>query len=187
MPVWGWILIAAAAVIVIAVIYIISKRNKFVSMEENIDNSYAQIDVQLKRRYDLIPNLVETVKGYAAHESDTLGRVIELRSAAESAKNINEEMKINAEINQALSRLMALAEAYPNLKADTSFLRLQDALHDTEGKIAIARQVYNDCVTKFNKSIKMFPGNIIAGVFGFDDKQYLETAESERENVRVQF
>ncbi len=187
MPVWGWILIAVIAVIIIFIIYIISKRNKFVSMEENIDNSYAQIDVQLKRRYDLIPNLVETVKGYAAHESDTLERVVELRNAAEKSGNINEEMKINVEINQALSRLMALAEAYPNLKADTSFLKLQDALHDTEGKIAISRQIYNDCVTKLNKAIKMFPGNVVAGMFGFGEKQYLETAESERENVSVKF
>lgn len=186
MPYWGWIIIAAV-IIIIFVIYIISKRNKFVSMEENIDNSYAQIDVQLKRRYDLIPNLVETVKGYAKHETETLGKVVELRNAAESARNINEEMKINVEINQALSRLIALAEAYPNLKADTSFLRLQDALNDTEGKISIARQVYNDCVTKLNKAIKMFPGNIVAGMFGFDEKQYLETSESERENVRVKF
>lgn len=119
MPIWGWILIAVAAVVIIFIIYIISKRNKFVSMEENIDNSYAQIDVQLKRRYDLIPNLVETVKGYAAHESDTLEKVVELRNTAQSARNINEEMKINVEINQALSRLMALAEAYPNLKAES--------------------------------------------------------------------
>ncbi len=187
MPVWGWVLIVIAVVAVIIIGYIVSKRNKFVSLSENIDNSFAQVDVQLKRRYDLIPNLVNTVKGYAAHEKDTLDKVVSLRNAAAGAKTVDEKIALNNQLGEALSKLMLVVEAYPDLKANTNFLSLQDTLRDTENKIAISRQVYNDCVTKFNKMVKMFPANIVAGMFGFTERQYLETSESERENVKVEF
>ena len=150
-------------------------------------DQWAQIDVLLKRRADLIPNIVETVKGYASHEKDTLDAVISARAKAVSATTPEDEMKANGELTQALGRLFALTEAYPELKANTNFLQLQDELTGTEDKIAYARQFYNDSVLNYKNKIEMFPSNIIAGMFNFKPEPFYEIADADREAPKVKF
>ncbi len=167
--------------------YIISKRNSFISMEEDIKASYAQVENQLKRRADLIPNLVNTVKGYAKHEKEIFENIANARAKLLSAKSPAEVFGASNELNSALGRLLAIAENYPNLKADTTFIRLMDELAGTENRIAVERKRYNDAVMKFNKSVKMFPSNIIAVIFGFKPYPYFEVPQSDREIPKVQF
>ena len=184
MPVW---LIVIIAIIVLIVGFFVSTYNGLVKLRNMVKDQWAQIDVLLKRRADLIPNLVETVKGYAKHESGTLEAVIAARNKAVSAQSPEEEMKANGELSGALSRLFALAESYPDLKANQNFMDLQNNLKETEDKIAYARQFYNDAVLKYKNKLEMFPSNIIAGMFGFKPEPFFEATEAEKETPQVKF
>lgn len=162
--------------------------NGLVRMRQRVKEAWSDIDVQLKRRYDLIPNLVETVKGYAAHEREVLENVIKARSAAMSAQSIGEHGKAEDMLSGALKNLFALAEAYPNLRASENFAKLQDELSDTENKIQAARRFYNTNVMDLNTKTEQFPSNLIAQVFGFKKEQFFEiTTTLERESVKVSF
>lgn len=179
--------IIIVAVIVVLLLFVISTYNSLVGLRNKVKDQWSQIDVVLKNRYDLIPNLVETVKGYAKHEKDTLNAVIEARSNAVSAKTPEEEMKAAGEVTQALGKLFALAENYPDLKANENFLKLQEDLKEIEEKIRYSRQFYNDAVLTYKNKIEMFPSNIIAGIFGFKPEPFFEANDEERKNVQVKF
>ena len=174
-------------VLVVIGIFIAGVYNSLISLRNRVKDQWAQIDVQLKRRFDLIPNLVETVKGYAKHESETLENVIQARNTFLSATTPEEEMKANGELTNAISKLFALAESYPDLKANTNFMSLQSELSETENKIAAARQFYNDTVLLYNNKVQMFPSNIVAGLFKFKEEVFYEVDETERQNVSVKF
>jgi len=161
--------------------------NRLVTLRNRVDNAWSQIDVQLKRRYDLIPNLVETVKGYAAHEKETFELVVQARSAAMSAQGVKAQGEAENALTGALKSLFALAEAYPDLKANQNFLMLQEELSGTESKIAYARQFYNDSVMTFNTLQQTFPSTVVAGAFGFKPREYFEVEEEAAEPVKVQF
>lgn len=180
-------LIIIAVIVVLIIMYAINVYNGLVKLRNMVKDQWAQIDVQLKRRFDLIPNLVETVKGYAKHEEETLENVIKARNTFLSATTPEAEMNANSDLSKAVSKLFALAESYPDLKANTSFIELQNSLKETEDKIAYARQFYNDVVLQLNNKIEMFPSNIFAGMFGFKKEAFFEANETERENVKVQF
>ena len=182
-----WIVGVIIAIIVILIIWVISIYNNLVGLKNRVKDQWAQIDVQLKRRFDLIPNLVETVKGYTKHESETLESVIKARNTYVSATTPDAQMKADGELEQAISKLFALAENYPDLKANTNFQHLQTELTETESKIASARQFYNDTVLVYNNKIEMVPSNIIAGIFKFKQETFFEVQEAERENVQVKF
>jgi LemA protein len=173
------VIVAAAAAVVLY--------NRLITLRNRTDNGWAQIGVQLRRRYDLIPNLVATVKGYAAHESETLEAVVQARDAAMSMQGIQEQSAAENQLSGTLKSLFALAEAYPDLKANASFLDLQDQLSDTEGKIAYARQFFNDSVMSYNMAIQQFPANVLAGIFGFIEKPYFEVEASAKEPVKIEF
>ena len=175
------------AVLVLLGIYVWVTYNGLVGLRNRIENSWAQIDVQLRRRYDLIPNLVETVKGYAAHERETLERVVQARNAAMAAEGTQEQAAAENMITGALRSIFALQEAYPDLKANESFLALQEELTGTEGRIAYARQFFNDMVLKFNTKLQTFPANLIAKRFGFVEREYFETEDAARGPVQVDF
>jgi len=179
-----WILLA---VVVIGAIYVIITYNGLVSLRNKIENAWAQIDVQLKRRYDLIPNLVETVKGYASHERETLEAVIVARNVALTASGPHDQAEAENMITGALKSVFALAEAYPDLKANTNFLNLQEELSGTEGRIAYARQYYNDSVYRYNTKIQSFPANTIASRFRFVEREYFEAEGESRAPVAVDF
>lgn len=175
-------------VIVIVALAVIGIYNGLVRQRNEVRNSWAQIDVQLKRRHDLIPNLVETVKGYASHERETLDAVISARGKAVNASGVANQAAAEGELSQALGRLMMVAEAYPDLKANQNFSSLQEELTSTENKIGFARQYYNDTVMKYNTKIQSFPPNIIAGMFNFQEEEYFELQdESERKAPEVKF
>jgi LemA protein len=162
--------------------------NGLVALRNRCENAWSQVDVQLKRRYDLIPNLVETVKGYAKHEREVFQNVTEARSKAINATNVKDQGKAESQLQGALKSLFAVAEAYPDLKANQNFLMLQEELAGTEGKIAYARQFYNDTVMKFNQKQQVFPSNIIANMFGFKEREYFEITEpAAKEPVQVKF
>ena len=162
--------------------------NGLVRLRNQLENAWAQIDVQLKRRCDLIPNLVETVKGYAKHESGTLEKVIQARNMALAAKTVGERAEAENVLSGTLKSLFAVAEAYPNLKADQSFLRLQEELTSTENKIAFSRQFYNDSVMSYNTQIEVFPQNFIAGMFHFVRREFFEVKDvAAREVPKVAF
>jgi LemA protein len=180
----GILLIAAVALILL---YIISARNRIIRLDNTIDNSWSQIDVQLKRRADLIPNLVETVKGYAAHEKTVLEDVTKARSALMGAGTPEDANAANNMLTQALGRLFAVAEAYPQLKANENFLQLQDELTHTENKVSFARQHYNDTVLSYNNAVTTFPGTIFAGSLGKSRKPMLEIPPADREVPKVKF
>ncbi|MBQ4283640.1 MAG: LemA family protein, partial [Lachnospira sp.] len=164
----GWIVgIIIVAILVIVVGFVIVTYNSLVRMRNAVKNSFAQIDTQLQRRFDLIPNLVDTVKGFAAHEKELLENVTASRSGYLNAGSSAEKIAMNKQLTAGLNALFMAAENYPQLKADVNFLRLQDELSETEDKIAYSRQFYNDAVTIYNNKMQMFPGNIIAGMFGF--------------------
>ena len=173
--------------IVILVAWIIKTYNKLVQLRNKVKDQWSQVDVQLKKRFDLIPNIVETVKGYAKHEKETLNAVIEARNNALSAKTPNAEMDANNQLSGALNKLFALSEAYPELKADSNYKDLQENLKDVEDKIAYARQFYNDTVLKYKNAIETFPTVLIAGMLGFKQEQFFEATDDEKQNVKVQF
>ena len=174
-------------VIALIAIFFVSTYNGLIKLRNMVKDQWSQIDVLLKRRADLIPNLVETVKGYTKHEKETLEAVINARNKAVSAQGVEEEMKANGELSGALSKLFALAESYPDLKANTNFMDLQNNLKDTEDKISYARQFYNDAVLKYKNKLEVFPSNIVASMFGFKPEPFFEATETERENVKVSF
>jgi LemA protein len=184
MLLWIWILIGVA---VLLVMLFAGYYNRFTVLSNRIENSLGQIDVQLKRRADLIPNLVETVKGYAKHEKEAIKAVTDARKALVGAKGIEEKVKADRTLDGALGRLFAIAEGYPDLKANTNFLELQRELTSTEDKVAYSRQFYNDSILDYNNKCKTFPGNIFAGMFGFKEKEYLKIVEAERKPVNVKF
>src|SRR5213594_2547622 len=181
------ILLALAGLIVVVSLWLMTSYNRLVALRQSVKNAWAQIDVQLKRRHDLIPNLVNTVKGYAAHEKETFERVINARAKATSATSPAEVIKAEGELSSALARLLAVSESYPELKANQNFLSLQEDLTSTEKRVAHARQFYNDSVTKLNTQIQTFPTVIIAGMFGFKEEPFFETPTEEKEAPKVQF
>lgn len=181
------VIIIIFAVIILLVFYGIGVYNKLVNSRNKVKDQWAQIDVQLKRRADLIPNLVETVKGYTKHEKNTLTEVIEARNKFVSAGSINEEIEANNQLTGALNKLFALSESYPELKANQNFISLQNDLKDTEDKISYARQFYNDTVLTYNNLVQMFPSNIIANMFKFEVYEFFKIEEKEKEVPKVSF
>jgi LemA protein len=179
-----WIIVGVVALLVIVVIAIY---NRLVKLRNRIEAAWAQIDVQLKRRHDLIPNLVETVKGYAAHERETLENVTKARQQAVAASGVENQAQAENMLTAALRQLLAVAEAYPDLKANQNFLALQEELTGTEGRIAFSRQFYNEQVLSYDNSLEQFPTNIIAGMFNFEPKPYFEAEEAARSVPRVDF
>ena len=173
--------------IIILIISVIVMYNNLVEKSVRVDNAWSQIDVQMKQRYDLIPNLVETVKAYAAHEKTTLEEVTKWRAAAMNAKTPEEMMASNQKLSGAIANIFATAENYPDLKANQNFLHLQEQLKELEEKIAFARQFYNDTVMKYNEYIQKFPSNIIANIFKYKERQYFEMNEAEKAVPKVQF
>ena len=182
-----WVIIIVVIVVVLAGI-LVALYNKLVRLRNRAENAWAQVDVQLRRRYDLIPNLVEAVKGYAAHERETFEEVTKARTAAQQAKGVEEQAQAENLLTQAIGRLFAVAEAYPELRATENFQQLQAQLADTEQKIAIARQVYNDAVLTYDNALETVPTNIVAGLFRFEAREYFELEEpAAREAPRVSF
>ncbi len=180
-----WIILAIVIIIAIALIAIY---NKLVTLRQRVQNAWSQIDVQLQRRFDLIPNLVETVKGYMTHEKDTLTKVTELRASWADAKTVEDKAKLEGELSNTLKTIMAVAENYPNLKADQSFNNLQAELSDTENKISYSRQFYNDTVTIYNTKLETFPSNLVASMFGFKASTLFNVeSEEAKKAVKVQF
>ncbi len=180
-----WIILAVIAVIIVV---IIGMYNSLIRLKNRVDEAWSDIDVQLKRRHDLIPNLVETVKGYASHEKDTLERVVQARNAAMQAGNAEEKAKTENALSETLKSIFALAESYPDLKANQNFLELQRELSDTENKIQASRRFYNGNVRDFNTKLQVFPTNIMAGTLGFKACDFFEIEEAgERKNVEVKF
>ncbi len=179
-----WILIGA--LVVLAMIFFIYF-NRFAVLGNRIDNSLSQIDVQLKRRADLIPNLVETVKGYMKHEKGVIKEVTDARKALVSAGNMEQKIKANTQLQAALRTVFAIAENYPNLKANENFLELQRELTTTEDKISYSRQFYNDSILSYNTLCTTFPGVFFASIYGKKSRPYLQIAEAERKNVKVEF
>lgn len=167
--------------------YVALTYNSFVNLKQMIKNSWAQVDVQLKMRADLVPNLVETVKGYAKHEKTVFNDITKARSAIMNAKTPEEAAKADNMLAGALKSLFAVAEAYPDLKANQNFIQLQEKLGDLEQKIAYARQFYNDMVMKMNRKVLMFPSNLVASMFGFKEEEYFKTEEATREVPKVKF
>ena len=182
------IIIIVVIVVVLALVFV-SAYNGLVRLRNRIDNAFSQIDVQLQRRHDLVPNLVETVKGYAAHERETFEAVVQARNAAVTAASSGPAQQAQAEnvLTGALRQLFALAENYPDLKANQNFLELQEQLTSTEDRIAYARQFYNDAVVKYNNKIQTIPSNVIAGMFNFQEREYFEGEEEARSVPKVQF
>jgi LemA protein len=181
-----WLVIGLVAFAVIGVFYFIWKRNQFIRYNNTIENSWAQIDVQLQRRGELIPNLIETVKGYAAHEKAVFKAVSDARAAMIGAPTHEAKMEADNLLTAALGKVFAIAEAYPQLKADKNFLQLQDELSHTENKVAFARQHYNDSVLQFNNAIQQFPGSLVAGN-RWTKKQMLQVPEASKALPKVSF
>ena len=181
-----WLVIILIIVALLA-FYVISTYNGLIQARNKVKDQFSQIDVQLKRRFDLIPNLVETVKGYAKHESETLEKVIQSRNNYANAKTEAEKVEASNEMSRGVMNIMALAESYPELKANTNFMDLQNQLKEVEDKIGYARQFYNDTVLMYNNKVEMFPGNLIASMFNFKKEVFFEANEKERENVQVKF
>ena len=180
-----WIVVGVVVLLLIAAVLLY---NRLVSLRNRVENAWAQVDVQLKRRYDLIPNLVETVKGYAAHERETFEAVTAARTRAQQAQGPAEQGAAEGLLGQALGRLFAVAEAYPELQADENFRQLQGELAETENRIAVSRQVYNDSVLTYNNAIQTFPGAVLAGPFGFTTREFFDVEdEAQREPPRVDF
>lgn len=183
------IVIAVIIIIIIAIpiLYLKGTYNELVTMDENINGAWAQVENQLQRRYDLIPNYVETVKGYASHEREVFTEVTKARSKVAGAGNIESKIEANNELSSALSRLLVVVENYPELKANTNFIRLQDELAGTENRIAVERRRYNEAVKAYNIKIRRFPTNIIAGMFGFEKAPFFEVPKERQEAPKVKF
>ena len=181
----GWIILAIVVVIAIVLVVIY---NQLVTLRQRVQNAWSQIDVQLQRRFDLIPNLVETVKGYMTHEQETLTKVTDLRSSWADAKTVEQKAELEGQLTETLKTIMAVAENYPNLKADQSFNNLQAELSDTENKISYSRQFYNDTVTMYNTKLETFPSNLVAGMFGFKASTLFNVDNDEaKKAVKVEF
>jgi LemA protein len=179
-----WIILV---VVVVLIVVVVAMYNGLVRDRNRVDNSWAQVDVQLKRRYDLIPNLVETVKGYASHEQQTFERVTEARSAAQSAQGPAEQAEAENFLTSALRQLFAVAEAYPELRASENFQGLQAELSETENRIAVSRQIYNDTVLTYNNKVQQVPTNLVASAFGFDEREFFEVGEEADQAPQVEF
>ena len=184
MPVWGWVVLGIVAVVLLAAILVY---NRLVSLRNRVDNGWAQIDVQLRRRYDLIPNLVRTVQGYASHERELFENVTEARSRAMDANAVPDQAQAENQITRGLRQLLAVAEAYPDLKANEGFLSLQEELTGTESKIAYARQFYNDQVMRLNTLIGSVPSNVVANMFGFTSREFFDIEDPARGPATVDF
>jgi LemA protein len=183
--IWLVVLIVVILAIVVGLVVLY---NRFVRLRNRVDNAWAQVEVQLKRRWDLIPNVVETVKGYASHERETFEAVTNARAAAQQAKTPAESAQAEGILGAALGRLFAVAEAYPELQADENFRQLQTELSETENRVAVSRQVYNDTVLTYNNAIQTFPGVVLAGPFGFSQREFFEVEEAaQREAPEVRF
>jgi len=180
----AWIFIG---IIVALVLFVIAAYNRLVTLRNRIENAWAQIDVQLRRRYDLIPNLIETVRGYATHEREVFEKVTEARAKAIAAGSVAQQAQAENMLTQALRSLFAVAEAYPQLRANENFVKLQEELSQTESKIAFSRQFYNDTVLQYDNARESFPTNIIAVRAGFGPKEYFEAEPASREPVKVKF
>lgn len=181
-------LIVILAVLVLIVLAVISIYNSLVRLRNQVDNAWSQIDVQLKRRHDLIPNLVETAKGYMKHERETFEAITKARSAAMGARTVSEASQAEGQLAEALSRFMLVVENYPDLKANQNFLALQEELTGTENRIAFSRQNYNDQVLFFNNRVQVFPSNVVAGMFAFAKRDFFEVqTAAEREAPKVSF
>jgi len=183
--VWGILVIVATVVILLVVV--VATYNRLVRLRNRSENAWAQVDVQLRRRYDLIPNLVEAVKGYAAHERETFEAVTNARAAAQQAQGVAQQAQAENVLTAALGRLLAVAEAYPQLRATENFQQLQAQLADVEQNIAVARQVYNDTVLTYDNALETVPTNVVAGIFNFRERAYFETEGVTREAPAVQF
>ena len=182
-----WVIVVIVIVVVLAAI-LIALYNKLVRLRNRCENAWAQVDVQLRRRYDLIPNLIETVKGYAAHERQTFEEVTKARTAAQQAQGVQQQAQAENLLTQAIGRLFAVAEQYPELRATENFQQLQAQLAETEQKIAISRQVYNDAVLTYDNALETVPTNVVAGIFSFEPREYFEVEEvAAREAPRVEF
>jgi len=181
------VIVVIVIVVVLAAI-LIALYNRLVRLRNRAENAWAQVDVQLRRRYDLIPNLVETVKGYAAHERQTFEEVTRARTAAQQAQNVQQQAEAENMLTQAIGRLFAVAEQYPQLRATENFQELQAQLAETEQKIAVSRQIYNDAVLTYDNALQTVPTNMVAGLFNFQPREYFEVEEpAAREAPRVQF
>ena len=180
-------LIVIIAIVVLLVIWYFKTYNSLIQLRNRKDDQFAQIDVQLKRRTDLIPNLVETVKGYAKHETDTFEGVVEARNKYLTAGSVEDKVKASGEMTKALNKLFALTENYPDLKANDNFMSLQADLKETEDKIAMSRQFYNDTVLTYNNKVETVPSNIVANLAGFKKSEYFQIDESEKEAPKVKF
>ena len=181
---WIYIIIA---IIVLIIIYAFALYNSFVKLNNKVKEAFSTMDVYLKKRWDLIPNIVETVKGYAKHEKSTLEDVVKARNTYLSASTPEDQLKADGQLTAAVNKLFALAESYPDLKANESFLSLQKELTTCEEKITYARQFYNDSVLSYNNKIELFPSSIIASMFHFEKEKFFEASAEERKNVQVKF
>ncbi len=181
---WLWLILGIVALLIIILIYYY---NRIVVLCNRIENAFSQIDVQLKKRNDLIPNLIETVKGYAKHEKEVFADITKARKEMMASGSFETKMKASDMMSNALKSIFALAENYPDLKANTNFLDLQRELSDIESKIAYTRQFYNDSILFYNTIIETFPGNVFAGLFGKSKQTYFEATTEERQNVKVKF
>lgn len=181
------VFVIIGAVILSLIGFVIALYNGLVKLKVLVEEAWSGIDVQLKRRYDLIPNIVETVKGYAKHEKGTFEKIAELRSAAMKTESVEEKGKIEGELTATLKTLFAVAENYPQLKADANFLDLQKTLQTIEEEIQGARRYYNGAVREFNLKLAVFPNNLIGGLLGFKNKEFFEAEETEKQNVKVDF
>ena len=179
----------AIIILIVCIVFFIGAYNGLVTSKNRVDNAWSQIDVQLQRRFDLIPNLVETVKGYMTHESDVLTKVTELRTSWAKAETVGQKAELDNELSGALKTIMAVSENYPDLKANQNFAELQEELRNTENKISYARQFYNDTVTRYNTSLETIPTNIIAGMFAakFTKAELFKVEEEAKANVKVDF
>ena len=182
-----WVAIIIVAIIVVLLLVVVAMFNKLVRLRNRAENAWAQVDVQLRKRYDLIPNLVETVKGYASHERETFEAVTAARTAAQQAQGVQQQAQAENMLTAALGRLFAVAEAYPQLRATENFQQLQAQLSDVESNIAVARQVYNDTVLSYDNALQTVPTNILAGIFNFNPREYFQTEEATRAAPQVDF
>lgn len=180
-------LIAVVVIVAVIAVPFISRYNSLVNANEEVEQSYSQIENQLQRRMDLIPNLVNTVKGYAAHEQEVIQSVSDARSKLAGAKTPADQAAADAELSGALSRLLVVVERYPDLKADRQFTQLMDELAGTENRISVARRDYNNEVSSYNKMVKRFPGSLVAGIAGFDEKEYFKADTGAKEAPKVDF
>ena len=180
----SWLYIVLGIVVLI-LIYVFVTYNSLIKLRNRVEEAFSTMDVYLKKRWDLIPNIVETVKGYAKHEKDTLNEIVELRNGAYEKMNTSDKVEVNNKLSQSITKLMALAEAYPDLKANENFKDLSNQLSKVEEDIANARKYYNGSVRLYNNKVEMFPSNVIAKLFGYKPKEMFEATKEERENVKV--